>query len=117
MAWTEWVQTDDWQWQRKDGDLYEMFQVVDMIEPVGHPYFAGGGQFELSDYDDADVKRALHTFGYDTMENLERIYGDSARDILAECLFESEFMGWEPKLFATVEDGEAYVKKLMGWEE
>lgn len=117
MAWTEWVQTDDYQWQRKDGDLYEMYDVIDMIEPEEHPYFAGGGRFKLSDYDDNDVSSVLSTFGYGTIEKLERIYGDRAKDVLAECLFEHDFMGLEPKMFPTAEDGVTYVKKLMGEEE
>lgn len=112
---SKFIQTDDYQWLRKEDGRYEMYQIVDM-DVDECPYFAGGGYFELSNFDDGDIKHALRVYGYYTMENLVGIYGEDAEQVLAECLFECNWADWDLESFGTLAEAEAYVKKLMGEE-
>lgn len=109
----DFIRTDDWQWQRKDGDTYEMYQIVCYTE-VPHPYFVGGGHFTLSDFDAEDVEYALNTYGYVDMDDLTRQYGEDAERVLAECLFECNWADWDLESFKTLDEAREYVNKLMG---
>ena len=60
---TEWRMLDTegqyetYQWQRKDGDSYEMYQIVpypDYAERSG--FYYGGGTFRIADYPKAEVE-------------------------------------------------------------
>lgn len=111
----EWVQTDDYQWLREIDDDYEMYQIMKAPEYVEREFwFAGGGRFSLSDYDSEDHEWALHSFGYEDMAEVERIYGDHAERVLAECLFECNWADFDIYSFGTLADAEAYCNKMMG---
>ena len=110
---SEFIQTDDYQWQRKVGDVYEMYQIVDMAVDKC-PYFAGGGTFEISDFDQDDIDHALRIYGYMTMENLNEEYGDASESILAEILFECNWADWDLESFDTEEEALEFVYKKMG---
>ena len=114
---TEWIQTDDYQWQRTVDDYYvddtyEMYEIQGTVDDEPF-YLAGGGEFKLSDYTQDEVDGALHDFGYMTMERLDEEYGEASKQILAECLFESDWFSFELKSFHTLEEAQAYVNKLM----
>lgn len=111
MAWTEWIKTDDYQWQRKDGGTYEMYEAV--FHPGVDKWFVGGGKFRMDEFTDGDVAYVLDTYGYDTMENLEEEFGDCSEMVLAECLFETSFADWDLECFDTEAEAVAYLDELM----
>ena len=110
----EFVQTDDMQWQRSLGNgEYEMYQIVWIgNDPGVDKYFVGGGTFDISDYKD-EVPYILETYGYGSMENFVKTYGDRSDDVLAECMFETAWCDFDLYSFATEDEAMAYVNELM----
>lgn len=110
---SEWIQTDDFQWQRKVGDTYEMYQTMKAPDYVEHPFwYAGGGTFRLSDYED-DIDFDIKQFGYEDVAEIERIYGDHWERIVAECVFECNWADFDLESFDTEEEAIEYVNNLM----
>lgn len=95
-----------------------MYQVMKAPECVEREFwFAGGGTFALSDYDRRDHEWALHSFGYDGMADVERIYGGRAESILAECLFECNWADFPLESFDTEAEAVAFVDSCMEGDE
>lgn len=115
---TEWIQTDDFQWQRMIDnhyvdDTYEMYQIMKAPEWVERElWYAGGGEFKLSDYED-DILDNVQQFGYDDVADVKRIYGDHWERIVAECVFECNWADWDLRSFGTLKEAQAYINKLM----
>lgn len=115
---TEWILTDDasYQWQRKDGDEYEMCDTVCVEYVEGYRWFAGHGTFRIADYDQSEIDHALRTFGYMTMGNLKAIYGDRSDDILAECLFENCMADFWCEQFETEAEAHAWIDSFVKYQ-
>lgn len=110
---SDWIQTDDYQWLRKVGDTYEMYQIIKAPEYVEREFwYAGGGTFELAHYED-DIDFCIRDFGYASIAEVERIYGDHWERIVAECVFECNWADFDLEDFDTLEKAQAYVNKLM----
>lgn len=115
---TEWIQTDDYQWQRTVDDYYvddtyEMYQIQKAPEYAEREFwFAGGGEFKLEWYDD-DIDYDINDFGYESVAEIKRIYGDHWERIVAECVFECNWADFDIESFDTLEEAQAYVNKLM----
>ena len=115
---TEWIQTDDYQWQRTIDnyfvdDTYEMYQIEKAPEYVEHEFWlAGGGEFSLSDYKD-DIDFDVRQFGYDGVDDVKRIYGDDWERIVAECVFECQWADFKLETFDTLEEAVAWVNGFM----
>lgn len=114
---TEWIQTDDYQWQRTVDnyyvdDTYEMYQIVKAPEYVEREFwFAGGGEFRLSEYKD-DIIDNIRQYGYVDVADVKSIYGNRWEDIVAECVFECNWADFDLESFDTLEEAQAYVNKL-----
>jgi len=114
MSNNDFIQTDDYQWQRKSGDTYEMYQMVEHY--LGNDksvYFAGGGTFKLADYADDDIDYCIDTYGYDGIDDVKRIYGDDWEGIVAECVFECNWADFPVESFDTEKEALAFVSKCM----
>jgi hypothetical protein len=61
------------------------------IKAGRHEYCIVAMEIDLDDYSDEDMLGAISTYGY-TMISLIETYGDSAIDIIAECIMEEEIM-------------------------
>lgn len=108
----EFVRTDDMQWQRNLGNgEYEMYQIV-WIGDDPYNYFAGGGTFNMSDFEE-DIPCILETYGYGDMKNFVKIYGDCSNEVLAECVFETAWCDFDIHSFATEDEAMAYIDELM----
>ena len=117
MAWTEWKRTDThgpedyevYQWQRRNGDLFEMYQVVpypDYTEYKG--YYVGGGLFHISDWDEAEA---------DWARKNHMLATDCPDEALAKALFENCFADWDLESADTYEEAQAWVnERVLGRE-
>ena len=94
---TKWYTTDDGccQYMRKDGKKYEMIEYVwfdttdEDIKNGLHEYAIVKTELNLNDITDEDILIAISSYGYTIISLIER-YGDSALDIIAECIMEEE---------------------------
>lgn len=113
---TEWIQTDDYQWQRKVDDHYDMMQIEYIGYLDDYRYFAGGGSFLLSDYGQEEIDFDIKQFGYTDIDDVKRIYGDHWERIVAECVFECNWADFPLETFRTMEDAEAWTSdQLQNW--
>ena len=114
MAWSEWRRTDAltdyevYQWQRRNGDLFEMYQIVPYPEEWGREgYFYGGGTFRIGDFDRDEVEYALASYGLDGKDEEE----------VAEALFQNCFADWDIEVADTYEEAQAWVnERVLGRE-
>ena len=115
---TDFIQTDDYQWLRTVDtfyvdDTYEMYQIQKAPEYVEREFwYAGGGEFSLADYKD-DIDYDINVFGYESVAEIKRIYGDHWERIVAECVFECNWADFDLECFDTLDEAQAYVNKLM----
>lgn len=110
---TKWIKTDKHQWLRETGDGYEMCQIVSFGYLEQCPFFISSGTFSIKDFDKEDIAHAMKSFGYESMDELNRIYGDHAERILAECLFECNMADFDVESFDTLDEALDYANKLM----
>lgn len=113
----DWIQTDDYQWLRKDGDYYELYQIMKCPEYVEREFwYAGGGHLLLSDYE-SDILDNIQQFGYNDIDDVKRIYGDHWERIVAECVFECNWADYDIESFDTLDEALDFVNKLMNQED
>lgn len=84
---SKFIKTDDFQWAQKiDENTFRLIQVTECLGT----YDISEGVVPVDTLDQDEIREALHPFGYRDMEQVREEYGDTANQILAECVFESE---------------------------
>ena len=95
----QWYITDDGcsQYMRKDGKNYEMIEYVwldttnEDTKNGAHKYAIVKTELNLNDVTDEEVLLGISSYGYTIISLIEQ-YGDSALDIIAECIMEEEIL-------------------------
>lgn len=59
-----------------------------------------------------ETETILHMYGYDTIKEMEEIYGEAWAQILAECVFEFGVLSQDPIYTGTEEECDAIVAKI-----
>ena len=96
---TKWYITDDdcSQYMRKYGKNYEMIEYVwldttdEDTKNGAHEYVIVKTELDLNDVTDEEVLLGISSYGYTIISLIEQ-YGDSALDIIAECIMEEEIL-------------------------
>lgn len=82
---TKWQQTDDMQWRRATG--FSSFDLVEVRKwPDGYIYVSGN--IDLRDYDEKEIADYIDSYSYKSLSEMEEIYGDDTKGVIAECIFE-----------------------------
>ena len=82
---TEWKKTDDMQWRRATG--YSSFDLVEVREtPDGYIYVSDS--VDLRYYDENEITRFIEGYGYKSLSEMGKLYGDDTNGVIAECIFE-----------------------------
>lgn len=81
----EWKKTDDMQWRRATG--FSSFDLVEVREwPDGYIYVSGN--IDLRDYEEKEIADCIDSYSYKSLSEMEEIYGDDTKGVIAECIFE-----------------------------
>ena len=96
---TKWYITDDdcSQYMRKYGKNYEMIEYVwldttdEDTKNGAHEYVIVKTELDLNDVTDEEVLLGISSYRYTIISLIEQ-YGDSALDIIAECIMEEEII-------------------------
>lgn len=96
---TEWScrDSDCGQYIRNDGKEYEMIEYIwldttdEDIKNGACEYAIVKTELDLNDITDSDVLIGISSYGYTVISLIEQ-YGDSALDIIAECIMEEEIV-------------------------
>lgn len=106
-----WMRADDTQYVRKISDT--KFEVIDLVY-LGENYGISRQEIDVqNDYKESDVLSALEGYGYDSLGMISEIYGDSANQIIAECLAESFWDVIDGLYFENEEIGVLYLEGLI----
>lgn len=82
---TEWIQSDDMQWRRATG--FSSFDLVEVREtPDGYIYVSDS--VDLRYYDENEITSFIEGYGYKSLSEMGKIYGDDTKGVIAECIFE-----------------------------
>lgn len=82
---TEWKKTDDMQWRRVTG--YSSFDLVEVREtPDGYIYVSDS--VDLRYYDENEITSFIEGYGYKSLSEMGKLYGDDTKGVIAECIFE-----------------------------
>lgn len=89
-----WIQTDDATGQHVQAITGEpgAYRFIDMIGLSESQYAVITDKVRVSGQDLQDsefIREYLHSYGYENADELRRIYGDTALQIAAECIFET----------------------------
>ena len=95
----QWYITDDdcSQYMRKYGKNYEMIEYVwldttdEDTKNGAHEYVIVKTELDLNDVTNEEVLLGISSYGYTIISLIEQ-YGDSALDIIAECIMEEEII-------------------------
>ena len=91
----QWILTDDdcYQWTKKlNEDCYQFLMIIGSFNCKYNVIMETVplNEFLTDDEDDKEnIQEILRFFDYESLEELEEIYGDSWKQILAECIFEN----------------------------
>lgn len=81
----EWKKTDDMQWRRATG--FSSFDLVEVREwPDGYIYVSGN--IDLRNYEEKEIADYIDSYSYKSLSEMEEIYGDDTKGVIAECIFE-----------------------------
>lgn len=91
----KWVLTDDgcMQYCRKIGpEIYELIEMGECPEASKHSHYYHRATVNVAERlnDEEDVLAIIDDYGYDSIDDVKKLYGDDYGQILAECIFESE---------------------------
>lgn len=89
-----WIQTDDATGQHVQAMVEEpgAYRFIDTIRLGEFQYAVITDEVRVSGQDLQDsesIREYLHPYGYESADELRRIYGDTALQIAAECIFET----------------------------
>src|SRR5574343_204800 len=89
----QWIETDpdSNQFGRYIGDGVYEFKEDRLCDPETQSYETYSSIIDINSYSDEDKLRAAHSFAYNSIQELEEIYGDHAEWVLADSLFELEY--------------------------
>lgn len=87
-----WILTDPScnQYGKKISDSIYAFREDREIDPKTKEVEVFQSEIDLDDYHPEEIKDAINFFGYDCVEDVEEIYGEEYKWIIAECIFELE---------------------------
>lgn len=89
-----WIQTDDATGQQVQAIVGEpsVYRFIDTVGLGESQYAVITDEVRVSRQDLQDsefIREYLHPYGYENADELRRIYGDTALQIAAECIFET----------------------------
>ena len=67
---------------------------------------------DLDDFDEDNIQEVIKCY-YENIQEVKKIYGDSANQIIAECLFESDVVWLPHKMQGTQAECEDFVKQYI----
>lgn len=85
----EWILTDDGmvpQWVKKMN--ISTFMVVEVV-PIFESFFIKENVINVNDYKVNEIIDELKPFGYNSLSEVEKIYGESKYQIISECIAEN----------------------------
>ena len=86
----DWILTDDDSHQhvRKIDDHTFKLIEIGLTDPDKQLFQVYTDTVCLSDYPEGEVGQIIRFFGYDSLDHVQKEYGDRANQIIAECIFE-----------------------------
>lgn len=90
-----WILTDDdcYQWTKKlNEDCYQFLMILSTFDNKYNIIMetVSLNEFLTDDEDDMkNIQEIIQAYDYDSLDDLKEIYGDSWKQILAECIFEN----------------------------
>ena len=67
---------------------------------------------DIDDFDEDSIQEVIKCY-YENIQEVKKIYGDSANQIIAECLFESDVVWLPHKMQGTQAECEDFVKQYI----
>ena len=115
MESVKWILTDDAEFQHCCEIELFRYRFLAVYEPLldGDKYLAVGDTIDLIDYV-ADFKKYVSAY-YDSLDEVYKTYGESANQIIAECIFEQKAaydMEWTAE-FNTEKEAKRFCRKKM----
>lgn len=111
----EWILTDDdcSQYVKKlDNTVFKLIQIAD-FGCSDELYAVYKETIDLEDFHEDDIRQSLHSFGYDSVEDVQNQYGDAFNQIIAECLFEDRICWLPYKFQGAYQECEDYIKQYI----
>ena len=120
---SNWYLTDDdcCQYMRNDGTNYELIQYVWLDTTTQdkangfHEYCIVHAEVDMDNLYGEEIESYISAYGY-TIEGLKKEYGiDGARDLIAECVLETDSLS-DAYVIAnadSVEEAEKFIKKFI----
>ena len=114
--WGPWILTDDDCFQicrRYDEDHYELYQITGQEEIGFYVTHA------IIDYNECHIKSICDCYGYEGIEQLQSMYGDAWKQIIAECQFELDSADPDNTICgaACYEEAERLIRLMSGYDE
>lgn len=115
----DWILTDDRTGQhvRHKPQKVDVFHIIDSVCCGEDEYAVVYGAYVLYEEDPLDpdfVDAYLKPFGYASFAQIEDAYGDAAKQIVAECVFETKPFQFGRILYrGTQEECLAYIEKFV----
>lgn len=109
----EWIKSDDNQYvkQISEKDTFHVLQVDEWSEPMFKGYACYSVIIDLENYEEEYVQTALESFGYESSDEVERLYGSKRyKQIIAECLAELEMQSLGIEACKNKRDVNAWLK-------
>lgn len=82
-----WIRTDGLQIVRQiDSRIFELAE-IQLVEPP-EKYVVVKTEIDLNDYSEEDILDYIQGYGYKSIADVEKQYGETANQVVAECIFE-----------------------------
>ena len=83
-----WIRSDGMQIVRQVAP--KVFELAEVQNITPDEYVVVRGEIALGEYSPDDILGYIQGYGYNSIKSIEEQYGNSANQIIAECIFESQ---------------------------
>jgi len=103
------IKTDDMQFVHKQNETD--YIVLDIVETPDDTYLCKRVWVGLEWYTNEDLEAEISGYGYTSLDNVRELYGDSANQIIAECIAENTQFDEDTEHLKTIEEVNNWLKE------
>lgn len=81
-----WIRTDELQIVRQFDS--QVFELAEVQQAVPGKYVVVKTEIDLDNYSEKDILDYIQGYGYKSIADVEKQYGETANQVVAECIFE-----------------------------
>ncbi|MDL2248945.1 hypothetical protein LJB89_04560 [Tyzzerella sp. OttesenSCG-928-J15] len=86
----KWTLVDDSTQQHVKKKNQDQYELVEYCEYYNENFYIYSQVIDMRDYDEYDIVTYIKPYGYKSIDEVRKEYGESYKQVIAECIFETD---------------------------